>query len=124
MESAWGEGGVAGDVAECGVGRGGGGILLRRCLDAYDEPDRTVWMIDPFLASEPDAPEGHPAMVRRRADLNQVRGGVDRFGGRDHRVRFLQGPYRAARADAPVGPLALLRLGLDAAYEAVRKAAR
>ena len=109
--------GVPGDVAECGVGRGGGGILLRACLEAYDVPDRTVWMIDPFLASEPDAPEDHPAMVRLRADLNQVREGFDRFGVFDDRVRFLQGSYRAALADAPVGTLALLRVGLEAAYE-------
>ncbi len=109
--------GVPGDVAECGVGRGGGGIFLRCCLDAYDEPDRRVWMIDPFLASEPDAPDGHSAMVRLRADLNQVREGFERFGTFDERVRFLQGSYRAALADAPIGGLALLRLGLDAAYE-------
>ncbi|MEZ5178282.1 MAG: CmcI family methyltransferase [Acidimicrobiales bacterium] len=112
------ERGVPGDVAECGVGRGGGGIFLRACLDAYDVPDRTVWMIDPFLASDPDAPDDHQAMVRLRADLNLVREGFERFGVFDERVRFLQGAYRSTLADAPLGQLALLRVGLSAAYDA------
>ena len=109
--------GIAGDLVECGVGRGGGGIFLHRSLDAFEISGRTLWMVDPFLASDPDAPEEHITRVRLRADLNQVREGFERFGGLDERVRFLQGAYRATLADAPIAEIALLRLGVDAAYE-------
>ena len=44
---------VPGDLAECGVGRGGGAIFLRAFLEAYELPDRQVWVIDPFVASAP-----------------------------------------------------------------------
>lgn len=108
--------GVVGDVAECGVGRGGVGIFLRACLETYGASGRDLWMIDPFLASDPEAPTDVPSSrTRLWSDLNQVREGFDRFGLLDDRVRFLQGRYAAALADDPIGPLALLRIGLDAA---------
>lgn len=113
--------GVAGDVVECGVGRGGAGILARACLDAYDLTDRNVWMVDPFLATgDVDDPEGEAAPGDRdflRADLNVVRDGFDRFDLLDGRVRFLQGIYEAALTDAPIEKISLLRIGLDAAYD-------
>lgn len=109
--------GVAGDVAECGVGRGGGGILLRASLDAHDVRDRSLWMIDPFLASDRDAlADEQPWRARLRADLDQVRDGFARFDLLDARVRFVQGAYDASLADHPIEALALLRVGLDAAY--------
>ncbi len=58
-----------------------------------------------------------PAMARLRADLNQVRDGFERFGLFDQRVRFLQGPYPQSLADAPFDPIAVLRVGVDAAFD-------
>jgi cephalosporin hydroxylase len=111
------ETGVPGDVMECGVGRGGGGILLRAVLAAHEDTERTVWAVDEFLASEPDAPtDVHPFRIRQRGDLNQVRDGYFRFGLLDERVRFLQGAYDDVLIDAPVGDLALVRIGFDAAF--------
>ena len=46
-----------------------------------------------------------------RADLNLVRDGFDRFGLLDDRVRFLEGPLAATLPDAPVGEVAILRIG-------------
>ena len=102
---------VPGDLAEVGVGRGGGGDLPAGFLDAHEVADRTVWVVDrvPRHARTERADAGARAPVG--ADLNQVRDGFDRFGLLDDRVRFLQGAADDALADAPIEPLALLRLG-------------
>jgi cephalosporin hydroxylase len=110
--------GVEGDLVECGVSRGGGGILMRGVLDAYEIEDRTVWAIDPFLASEPGGTNGdRPARARLRADLNQVRDGFDRFDLLDDRVRFLHGAYDEVLVDAPIERIAVLRIGIDATFD-------
>ncbi len=104
--------GPPGDLAECGVGRGGGGILMKACLDAFELDDRSVWMIDPYLASDgPPIEDRLPPEARGRADLNQVRDGFERFGVFDRRITFVQGPYEESLSDAPVPPLAVLRVG-------------
>ncbi len=107
--------GLEGDVVECGVGRGGGGILARAVLDSYRE-ERTVWVCDPFLAETPaPVPSGPLDLVarlaRHRADLHQVRDGYSRFRVLGDGVRFVPGPYEEALPDAPVGPIAVLRIG-------------
>ena len=108
-------GGVPGDFAEVGVGGGGGGILLRATLAAHEVTDRQVWMADPFRATasgdgQPTA-ELPPRIRRLSSDLNLVRDGFARFGLLDDRVRFLQGQPVSTLPDAPIGPLAVLRLG-------------
>jgi cephalosporin hydroxylase/GT2 family glycosyltransferase len=107
---------VAGDFAELGVGGGGGGILLRATLEAYEVADRSVWVADRFAATlpvdSPDEPGRLPAAARQWAsDLNQVRDAFARFGLLDERVRFLQGPPTATLASASIDRLALLRIG-------------
>jgi cephalosporin hydroxylase/GT2 family glycosyltransferase len=108
--------GVPGDFAEVGVGGGGGGILLRATLEAHEVTDRRVWMADPFRATPIGDGLLRTAELPRRArllasDLNLVRDGFARFGLLDDRVRFLQGPAVSTLRDAPIGQLALLRLG-------------
>jgi cephalosporin hydroxylase len=105
---------VPGDLVECGTGRGGGAIFLRAYLDAYEIPDRKVWVADRFRSSpEPDrAPKLTAAGIAGfRADLNLVRDGFARFELLDDQVRFLQGPMDATLADAPIERVALLRTG-------------
>ncbi len=108
---------VPGDLVECGVGRGGGGIFMRSWLDAHEVTNRTVWMVDEFRA----APEGarspslsHGGVAGFRADLNIVRDGFHRFGLLDDRVRFITGAIEAALADAQINEVAVLRIGPDA----------
>ena len=111
--------GVPGDFADVAVGGGGGGILLRAMLEAHDIGDRRVWLADEFSATAPADDAGHdpgdadlPAAVRRlSSDLNAVRDAFAQFGLLDDRVRFLHGPPARTLADAPMGPLALVRLG-------------
>ena len=52
---------VAGDLVECGTGRGGGAIFLRGYLAAYEMRLPTVWVADTFRAAPPgDATECAP----------------------------------------------------------------
>jgi cephalosporin hydroxylase len=106
--------GVAGDLVECGTGRGGGAIFLRGFLQAYELEAHRVWVADRFRAAPDDRParpidEGGIADLL--ADLHQVREGFDRFGLFDESVRFLQGGYGATLPDAPIESVALLRVG-------------
>ena len=91
---------IAGDLAEIGVGRGGGAIFMRAYLDAHELEGRKVWAAGEFLATQ-------------SADLNQVRDGFDRFGVLDDTVRFLQGPPAETLAHTDLGGLALVRFGTE-----------
>lgn len=111
---------VEGDFVECGTGRGGGGIYMRGFLEAFEIPERTVWVADHFRSSPVDvemSPAGHDQVDAMLADVVQVRDGFSRFGLLDERVRFLQGPFADSLADATIGPIALLRIGASVAGE-------
>ncbi len=113
---------IAGDLVECGTGRGGGAIFLRSYLDAWEMPERSVFVADRFRsAPDPDkAPRLPPEGVAGfRADLNLVRDGFARFDLLDGRVRFLEGPMSATLPDAPVGEIALIRIGPGIGGEAI-----
>src|SRR5690606_19940807 len=77
--------------------------------------DRTVWVADRFVVSDPDADLDGVDLLSRlarfHADVNQVRDGFARFDLLDERVRFVSGDYRASLPDAPIERLSLLRLG-------------
>jgi len=107
--------GVAGDLAEISVERGGGAIFMRAFLEAHELPGRTVWMCDEFFAEAPAEASAAETVAdvlsRFNADLNQVREGFDRFGLLDDRVRFLQGAPDEQLADSPIERLALVRIG-------------
>jgi cephalosporin hydroxylase len=114
--------GVAGDLVECGTGRGGGAIFMRAYLDAHEVDDTRVWVVDRFRSSP--EPELNPSLPERgvagfQADLNIVRDGFARFDVLDDRVRFVQGPPAALDGSGP-DRIALLRIGRPAAHEAVR----
>ena len=111
---------IAGDLAACGVWRGGPAIFMRGFLEAHEIPGTRVFAAgtfagppDPALGrdSEPEA-RRFPTLV---ADLNLVRDGFARFDLLDDRVRFLQGQLSDALADAPIEELALLYLGEELA---------
>jgi cephalosporin hydroxylase len=117
---------IAGDLVECGTGRGGGGIFLRGYTATWEMNDRRVWIADTFRGS-PTIPDdldegsveavellgGGPGLPNLRADLNTVREGFKRFDLFDNRLRFLQGDYADTLPDAPIDTIALLRLGDD-----------
>jgi hypothetical protein len=114
--------GVSGDLMECGVWRGGAVAFMRGLLEAYEEPDRTVWAADsfqglPLPTLPPDAALGldlsraHYPMLA--VGLDEVKRTLDSYGLLDSRVRFLEGWFKDTLASAPVDRLALLRLDGD-----------
>ena len=109
---------IDGDLAACGVWRGGSAIFLRAFLDAYEIGRPEVWVADSFRgAPEPDDGEDAGVDARERpfvvADLNIVREGFARFDLLDDRVRFLQGPFDDTLPSAPIERLALLHVDAE-----------
>ena len=104
------EEGLSGDLAICGVGRGGTAVFLRACLEAFGLGGRTMWLVDRFAAGSTSAESGL-ASGDVQADLHQVREAMDRFGLLDASTRFVQGELDASTVEAPAGPLSLLYLG-------------
>jgi hypothetical protein len=113
--------GVAGDLIETGVWRGGACIFMRGILKAHDVRDRRVYVADSFAGlPEPDA-DAYPA---DRGDVHhiheflaisqeQVAANFRRYGLLDDRVVFLKGWFKDTLPAAPMEQLAVLRLDGD-----------
>ncbi len=118
---------IAGDLVECETLRGGGAIMMRGYLEAFEMRNRTVWVADRFHTTTPErlAEQGFPTEEAGTAsevggsagwpaeamgDLNVVRDGFARFNLLDERVRFLHGAYVETLPSAPIEKIALLRI--------------
>ena len=84
---------VAGDLVECGTGRGGGGIFLRTYLEAHEMRQPRVWIADTFRSAvtgkssgempypgAPPLPGGGLGFPELQGDLQTIRDGFARFG--------------------------------------------
>ena len=110
--------GIPGDLAECGVWRGGTTIWMRALLALAGVTDRSVWVIDSFTGLPLDAAvrEGWETPVIREhlpVSLDRVQQNFALYGMLDDQVRFLPGFFRDTLPDAPVSQLAVLRLDGD-----------
>ena len=111
--------GVAGDLVECGVWRGGVSILMRAMLAAHGIRDRTVWAADSFAGlPKPNPPHDTldlSADVRPElaVSLERVRENFALYGLLDDQVRFLEGWFADTLPDAPIESIAVLRLDGD-----------
>jgi hypothetical protein len=114
--------GIPGDFIECGVLRGGAVVFMRGLLEAYEVPDRLVWVADSFEGLPP--PTAPPDIAlgldlsRERCpmlavDLETVKRAFEIYGLLDDRVRFLPGWFKDTLSAAPIEELALLRLDGD-----------
>lgn len=116
---------VPGDLMETGIWRGGGVILMRAVLQAYEISDRVVWAADSFCGLPPpnvekfpaDEGDPHHTFDYLRVPLETVKANFRKFGLLDNQVRFIQGFFSESLPNAPVEKLALLRLDGDM-YEA------
>ena len=118
---------VEGDLVEFGTGRGGAAIFMSGFLEAYELPDRRLWVADRF-DGRGSASVGPSSMFP--PDLDTVRSGFARFNLLDDRVVFLQGAPSRTLVGAPIGQIALLRVDssdpeevrdvLDALYDRVK----
>jgi O-methyltransferase len=118
--------GVAGDLIETGVWRGGATIFMRGLLQAYDDGTRNVWVADSFEGlPEPDAERfpkeaafHHGKIMQKHyknlaATLEDVRANFAAYHLLDERVRFLKGWFKNTLPVAPIDKLALIRLDGD-----------
>ena len=112
---------VPGDFIETGVWRGGACIVMRGILKAWGIANRTVWVADSFeglpapdTASYPDdAGLDFHTMPELAVSVEQVKANFEKYGLLDEQVKFLKGWFRDTLPDAPIGPLAILRLDGD-----------
>jgi O-methyltransferase len=113
--------GVAGDLIETGVWRGGATIFMRAVLNAYGDRTRTVWAADSFEGLPKPDPDAYPADEGDRhwqkaelaVSLDEVKANFRRYGLLDEQVRFLVGWFRDTLPSAPIERLAVLRLDGD-----------
>jgi len=113
---------VPGDLVECGVWRGGASILMRAVLAAYGDETRCVWLADSFAGVPPPDAANYAADKGDKLHLaapilavseKDVKANFGRYGLLDGRVRFLPGWFKDTLHDAPIGPIAVLRLDGD-----------
>jgi O-methyltransferase len=124
--------GVAGDLIEAGVWRGGAAIFMRGALKAYNVTDRLVWAADSFEGLPQPDPDLYPLEATLQsgpviqktyrnlvASLEDVKRNFAGYGLMDSQVRFLKGWFKDTLPIAPIETLALIRLDGDF-YESTR----
>ncbi|MDY0110166.1 MAG: TylF/MycF family methyltransferase [Candidatus Krumholzibacteria bacterium] len=120
VETALAEG-IAGDLIETGVWRGGGCIFMRGILAAHGVTDRKVFVADSFAGLPPPDPRLYPADAGDRhhchdilaVSREQVARNFAKYGLLDDQVVFLEGWFKDTLPRAPLGQLAVLRLDGD-----------
>lgn len=113
--------GVAGDLIETGVWRGGAAIFMRGLLKAHGVMDRNVWVADSFEGLPPPDLQRYPKesplefykIEALAVSLETVRENFARYGLLDAQVRFLKGWFRDTLPAAPIERLAVMRLDGD-----------
>ena len=112
--------GVAGDLIETGVWRGGSCILMKAVLAAHGIRNRRIFVADSFEGLPPPD-EAYPVdkgdtLFQEdflRVSEEQVRKNFRRYGLLDKQVVFLKGFFADTLPDAPIEKLAVLRLDGD-----------
>ncbi len=113
--------GVAGDLIETGVWRGGSCIFMRAILAAYGIKDRRVFVADSFAglprpdsekypADKDDSHYMHPMLA---VSQENVENNFRKYGLLDEQVVFLKGWFKDTLPQAPIQKLAILRLDGD-----------
>lgn len=113
--------GVAGDLIETGVWRGGATIFMRAILKERGVTDRVVWAADSFNGLPPPDPEQYPAdaadphhtIKLLAVPLEEVQANFAKYGLLDDQVKFLKGWFRDTLPQASIRSLAVIRLDGD-----------
>lgn len=120
---------IPGDFIETGVWRGGGTILMRAILRAFEVDDRKVWVADSFEGLPKPDTETYPDDAgdvmhldnTLRISLEEVKANFGTYGLLDDQVVFLKGWFRDTLPTVKGKPWALIRLDGDM-YEATMDA--
>ncbi len=114
--------GVAGDYIEAGVWRGGAIVLMRALLYAHGIAGRRIFAADSFAGIPRNVSFRHDPVDawpdRWVASLDEVRGGIARFGLLDDRIVFVEGFFADSLPALAAERFALIRLDSDS-YESV-----
>jgi Macrocin-O-methyltransferase (TylF) len=114
--------GVAGDLIETGVWRGGSCVFMRAILRAYRAADRIIWAADSFQGMPDVGTDGYPGDAELKTHefndamavpLETVKRTFAAYGLLDEQVRFLPGWFGDTLPAAPISRLALIRLDGD-----------
>jgi hypothetical protein len=114
--------GVPGDFIECGVWRGGSVVFMCGLLEAYEVPDRRVWVADSFEGVPPPSAAPDVALgldlsrekcLMLAVDAETVMRAFEVHGLWNARVQLLPGWFKETLPRAPIEQLALLRLDGD-----------
>ena len=113
--------GIAGDLIEAGVWRGGASILMRGVLGAYQVDDRRVWAADSYEGLPAPDPDRYPADAGHSfheyhelaVPLSSVRANFERYGLLDDQVRFVKGWFKDTLPELAGRPWAVIRLDGD-----------
>lgn len=118
--------GIPGDFMECGIWRGGVGILLASIIAAMNE-NRRVWLADSFdgcpvpdPAFEADRGDRHHTFEFLKVSPQEVVGNIEKYGLGQEDIRILPGWFKHT-LPGDVGQLALLRIDADM-YESTTQA--
>jgi len=114
---------IAGDIAECGVWRGGNIIIARTALDSVQDL-RQYWAYDTFSGmtapTAEDPPEAHAnwkfnPIINCLSPRREVENNFRQYQMLDDRIRIVQGPVeQTLLVDANLpDTIALLRLDTD-----------
>ncbi len=120
VETALDEG-IAGDLIETGVWRGGACILMRGILAARGVTDRRVFVADSFEGLPKPDEERYPAdkddvhhtFGYLAVSKEEVEENFRKYDLLDDRVVFLKGWFKDTLPAAPIGALAVMRLDGD-----------
>ena len=113
--------GVAGDLLEAGVWRGGASIFMRAVLAVHGNTDKMVWCADSFQGlPRPDLtqyPDDKVSWWHLATDLavpiEKVKANFARYGLLDEQVQFLAGWFKDTLPHAPIKALSVIRLDGD-----------
>jgi hypothetical protein len=112
---------IRGDFVEAGVWRGGASIFLAGALRAFDQMDRSVWLLDSFAGLPPPRGEQFPADAGAEwhlykeltVPLEDVRQRFRDYDLLSDNVRFVEGFYEETLQDIAIESVALLRIDCD-----------
>lgn len=115
--------GIEGDFLEAGVCQGGATILMRALQVSHQQSHRSLWAIDSFEGLPPSSESADDQrygldMEEEKqpwlsCSLAKVQTHFQRYDLLDPQVNFLKGFVADTLPDAPIGPLALMRLDVD-----------
>ena len=113
--------GIAGDLIETGVWRGGASILMRAVLEAYPHEERKVYLADSFeglpapdVANYPvDRGDLHHKYNYLAVSQQEVENNFESYGLLDEKVVFLKGWFKDTMPAAPMDKLAVMHLDGD-----------